>query len=347
VGSNTLKEAGFEDLSSATIRNYFANLEETGFLTQQHSSGGRIPTPKAYKLYANEHKESATLDHTHSEKIQALALVQTKEIVTHLEKMVEELSELTGLAAFSSAPRFDYDTLLDVKVLSIDTERLLAVLITDFGTISTEVIYTDIPVNTFGAKRIENYFKARLLSLPLPSNLTPEEERITLKFYNEAMVRYLVGYSHFTDYDLFKTGFSKLLNYPEFNEPGSLSASLSIFENNRSLRLLLKDCLKHDSLKVWVGDDLNPYISAPSDLSLLAIPYKINGKGVGAVGLLGPNRIPYPQLMGLLRYFSESVSAMLARNIYTFKISVREPNEGALLLQAPQVKLLEVKHDNT
>ena len=193
VGSVTLKESGFEDLSSATLRNYFASLEAAGYLTQQHASGGRIPTHRAFKLYANEMANDGIIDSSMAKEIHAIGHIETKEIIKTLQTLADTLSKLSGIASFITLPRFDHDTILDVKVVPIDASRLLVVLITDFGQIQTETLYTEIPIHNFGAKRIENYFKSRLFNLALPENLEPEEESAAKKFYNEAMVRYLVG----------------------------------------------------------------------------------------------------------------------------------------------------------
>ena len=343
VGSHSLQDAGFEDLSSATIRNYFAHLEGEGYLIQQHTSGGRIPTNKAYRAYAEEHRDRRVIDPKEAAEIRALGEIETKEIVMAMQKIAEELSRISGSAVFLSSPRFDTDTILDVKVVPIDAGRLLVILITDFGTLHTEIIYAEKPIHTFGAKRIEAYFRSRLFNLPKPDNLHAEEEKIALKFYNEAMVRYLVNYSHFIEDEVFQTGFSRLLHFPEFRDPESLSHSLSLFENHHTLRLILKDAMKHRSLKGWIGEDLLPFSEHAENLAILAIPYKINMREAGAIGLIGPSRLPYPRLFGLLQAFSESLTNMLTKNIYKFKISVRDPSRFSLMLEGPHVKLLENK----
>ena len=343
VGSQALQESGFDDLSSATIRNYFAHLEDEGYLTQQHTSGGRLPTQKAFRLFAKENLDKGMIGKEEAEGLFSLSQIETKEVVVAMQKIAEELSRLTSTAVLLSSPRFDQDSLLDVKVIPIDTGRLLVILITDFGSIHTEILYADRPIHTFGAKRIEAYFRSRLLGLEKPENLEPDEEKIAQKFYNETMVRYLVSYSHFIEEELFKTGFSKLLNFPEFHDPATLSHSLSLFENHQGLRLILKDALKHDTLRVWIGDDLIPYASYTDDLALIALPYRINGRPAGALGLLGPSRLPYPHLFGIMQAASDALSHMLTKNIYKFKISVREPGLSTLRLEGPQVKLLENK----
>lgn len=343
VGSQALQEEVFEDLSSSTLRNYFAHLEEEGYLTQQHTSGGRIPTNKAFRAYAAENLEKGVIDQKEEANIRALGQIETKEVVAAMQKVAEELARMSSAAVFLSSPRFDQDTILDVKVVPIDTSRLLVVIVTEFGTIHTETLYSEKPFHIHGAKRVEAYFRSRLFNLPKSEPLEADEEKLALKFYNEVMVRYLLSYSHFLEEEVYKTGFSKLLNFPEFHDPVSLSHTLSLFENHRSLHLLLKDTMKHGTLKIWIGEDLIPYSSNAENLALMALPYRINGRVAGALGLLGPSRLPYPRLFGLLQAFSDSLTALLTKNIYKFKIAVREPSLFSFMLEGPQVKLLENK----
>lgn len=174
----------------------------------------------------------------------------------------------------------------------------------------------------------------------MPENLLPEEEKIGQTFFNELMLRYIVGYSNFIDEDIYRTGFSKLLTYHDFQEASMLASGLSLFENVHSMRLLLKESKTLDRLKFWVGDDLNSYAVPNPNCSVIAIPYYINCKAVGAVGLLGPTRLPYRTLFSTLRLFSECVTETLTRNIYKFKINYRQPEAGKQYLGKEEHRLI-------
>lgn len=341
VGSNILKDAGFEDLSSATIRNYFAQLEDEGYLTQSHSSSGRIPTAKSFRHYAKEFENEYALDPDKKKLLEKYRSVEKREIAKLLREMAEELSSLTSCAVFLSAPRFDNDLLLDVKITPIDHNRILCILITDFGQIQTEVLFTDHKLNTFEVKRIEAYFHWRLTGQDKPSNLTPEEEQLAQKFYNETMVRYLASYSNFSKEDLHTTGFSKLLNYPELREANTLAKVLAIFENESAMRHLLRDCMKRGTLRYWIEEDLTPFTRSSSPCSTLLFPYFIGATPAGAIGLLGPTRIPYRQLFAILRAFSELISEVLRKNVYKFKISYRNASDKAIYLEPEKQLLIE------
>lgn len=339
IGSNTLKEFSFEELSSATIRNYFAHLEEEGYLSQQHSSGGRIPTAKAFRLYAQEYEDEDQISENHLRELKKMRSQETHELAAYLEQAAETLSNMTQLAVFLSAPRFDRDYITDIKLVGIDHARCLGVMVTNFGVIQTEVLHLDKKLSSFSLKRIETYFHWRLHRMHQaaetddenkPDNLTDEEEQLAQQLYNEIMMRYIVSYSNFTDEDIYSTGFSKLLAYPDLQDTGTLTHCLALFENIQSLRLMLKECSKKETLRYWIGEDLHAFSKGSHDSAVITVPYFINKQCVGAIGLLGPIRLPYRQLFGLLRHFSESISEALTRSIYKFKITYRQPQSGAI-----------------
>lgn len=340
VGSNTLKENGFEHISSATIRNYFANLEKEGYLKQQHASGGRIPTTEAYKLYAEFHLESRIIDPKDLALLQKELNQDTREIALYLQNGAELLSTLTQGAIFLSAPRFDQDIVIDIKVVGIDAKRCLVIIMTDFGLIHTETLYTPKKLSSFSLKRIESYFHFRLTGLDRPK-LNPEEEELASGFYNEVMIRHIVGYSNFSAIDIYKTGFSKLIRFPEFRDATVLATGLSIFENTGFMRKMLGKCTREGELKVWIGDDLRHPSASTAQSTIVAIPYFIHGKAVGAIGLLGPIRIPYPKIFGILRTFSQILSEVLTRNLYKYKITYRQPQSEQVKMQTPPPKLIE------
>lgn len=341
VGSNTLKECGFVDLSSATIRNYFAHLEEEGYLMQQHASGGRIPTDKAYRLYAEDCSTTINDHFEQTEEFTNLRNSETREIAAFLQRAAEKLSEITNSAVFLSAPRFEHDFIVGIRLMAIDHTRYLCVLITDFGEVVTEILQTPKKLGGFTIKRIEEYFHWRLTGIDKPESLSKEEEEVAQSFYNELMVRYIVSYSNFDSEEIYRTGFSRLLSYPEFQDPTLLAQSLDIFENTHGMRLLLKECSKHDTLKFWIGDDLTTYSPRPNpNCSVLAIPYRVNKQPVGAVGMLGPVRIPYRQLFSILHSFAENVSEALTNSLYKFKINMRQPKYKEIAFTKADLQLI-------
>lgn len=340
IGSNTLRENGFNALSSATIRNYFAKLEEDGYVKQQHSSGGRIPTALAFKAYAEEHVDKPRPTPEDKKAIEQLLKKETREVATYLLQAIEKISEITQCAAFLSSPRFDQDFILEIKLLYIDQNRLLSVLVTDFGLIRTEVLYTDKKLSSFTLKRLEAYFNWRLTGIEKPS-LDPDEETLGARLYKELMLRHIVSYTNFSAEDLFQAGFSKLLSYPDFNDASALASGLSLFENKQMLRKLLSTTSETGKLKCWIGDDLHPFSPEASACSVIAVPYRINQSICGAIGILGPNRIPYRHLFGQMEQIAQSISDSLTKSVYKFKISFRSPKPSSLEFQKTHPEFLD------
>jgi len=352
IGSNTLKEHGFDHLSSATIRNYFVELEKQSFLRQPHSSGGRVPTNEAFRIYAEEIIDAvAPATPEIEEKLHTLEGISPRHLFRYLQTAAETLSATTGYATFLTSLRFDHDFILDIKLLVIDHERLLSVIVTDFGQILTEVLPIKQKLSSFSCKRIEAHLQSRIKGGESPENLTEEEELLAKAIYNEIMVRYIVRYSNFSDEDVFRTGFSQLLAYPEFSDPLALTTGLSLFENTSHMRLLLNDCVRDGKLRFWIGKDLAPYASAAQGCSVIAIPYHIGQLKAGAVGILGPCRMPYRKLFAILHAFSECISKSLTKSLIKFKLSFRQPrtsspylaSEERAIVDKTAQKLLEIK----
>lgn len=346
VGSQTLKENGFSLLSPATLRNYFVKLEEAGFLKQQHSSGGRIPTSLAYKAYAEFVHSAAALDELEKEHLFQLLSKETREVHLYLQKAAEILSNITQGAVFLSSPRFDQDFVLDIKLLSIDIHRVLCVLVTDFGTVRSEILFIEKKLSAFSIKRIEQFFHWKITGLDKPK-LNSEEELIANKFYSEILLRHIVNYSSFSYSDILKTGFSKMLQYPDFNNTTSLANGLALFENDQALRSLLMECSEKKEIKFWIGEDLYPFSSQTNSCSVLAIPYYIHNTAVGSIAILCPSRAPYKKLFATLKTTSEAISSSLTKSLYKFKISYRQPttaditfNNQSPLLSFPNKELL-------
>lgn len=343
IGSDTLRENGYESLSAATIRNYFVRLEKAGYLKQQHSSGGRIPTELAYKLYAEKYQSSPPLKDKDNETLKAKLLRETREVASYLQRAAEIISQATGCAIFLSSPRFDQDLLLDIKLVEIDPNRCLCILVTDFGMVHTELLYAERGLSEVDLKKIASYLQWRISGLERPA-LNEQEEQLAAQFYREIMLRHIVSHSNFSAEDLYRTGFSRLLAYPDFNDAAALASGLALFENEVDLRESLKRASLDGDLCCWMGEDLE-FLSTPlSGCSLILIPYRINQTVAGTIGLLGPLRMPYRRLFGAMKTASDAISSSLTRSLYKFKIAFRQPKAPAIAL-ASRSLFIENKSD--
>ena len=327
IGSQTLQENGFDSLSTATIRNYFAKMEEQGYLKQQHTSGGRIPTAKAFRFYADHFRQQGIIEDSQETAFDEAFAKEGREIAAWISRAAEALSDASQCAVFISTPRFDQDFIQDVRLLMLEKDKILSVLITDFGLIRTETIYLGEPVNASFLRSAEEYFLWRMNKGEKPLFQNEAESKLVQRIYNEVMVRHVVGYANFPAEDIVRTGLSKLLTYQEFNDAAALARSLSLLEDQAQMRALLRECSKQNQLLSWIGDELCPYVPPESECTVISIPYKIGELNAGAVAILGPMRLPYRNIFGLLQSFSERLSRKLTEGIYKYKITFRQPEK--------------------
>lgn len=326
IGSQTLQENGFESLSSATIRNYFSKMEEAGLLKQQHTSGGRIPTERAFRKFVDHFQNEGFVEKEQEEKIQSATKGDLREIATFLHKAAERLSDLTKCAVFISAPRFDQDFVQDAKLIRLGPDKVLSVLITDFGMIKTESVYLEKEVDSQFLRTAEEYFLWRMNKGEKPLFETQQQAKLAQRIYNEIIVRHVVGYANFPEEDIIRTGLSKLLGYPEFNDAAQLASSLSLLEDENAMRALLRKSTKKGVLSQWIGDELCPFLPERAECSVIAIPYRINQAVTGSIAILGPLRLPYRNLFGILQVFGEALSLSLTQSVYKHKITFRQPS---------------------
>ena len=336
VGSNTLKESGLKNMSSATIRNYYAKLEQAELLKQLHTSGGRIPTSKALKLYAKEVEEANQLKKEERLLLKSQLDQETKEVAAYLQKAAEVIAEATGCATLVTGPRFDQDAISEVKLVNVDEKRLLAVLITTFGLIRTEVLHTPSRISSFSLKRLETYFTHRIKNLPKPE-LEKNEEELAEKLYSELILRHIVNYANFTRAEIYKCGFSKMLYHPELLEATALAGSLSLFENPHLLNRFLHRAIEDHKLSYWIGDELKENL-ATEHCSVIAIPYVIGQRSLGAICLLGPARMEYSRIFALLKVATDEMGTTLMKSMNKFQITYREPRLDLPFEESPKIQ---------
>jgi len=327
IGSNSLREQGFQHMSSATIRNYFAELEKKNLLAQQHISGGRIPTPKAFKMYAKYCLDSCQIDKKDEKTLQKKLNKKSKKITDYLNQSLETLAEITNLSVFQSAPRFDQDFVSNIKLLAIDKNKLLCVILTDFGMIKTEILYSNQNLDDNVINIIEDFFLWRMNKKEKPIIKNQSIVKLAQHLYNEMMVRYIVGYANYSFEDVYKTGLSKLLSYPEFKDPSILAEGLSIFENIDQMHEIMQKNIKKNDISYFIADDLEKFGFKIKNTAIICIPYYISNIAVGSIGILCPLRIPYKKVFSALKCYSKHLSDNLSQAIYKYKITFRRSSD--------------------
>ena len=334
VGSKSLKLDQFNDISSATIRNYCNKLEQEGYLIQKHLSSGRIPTQLAYREYINCFIDKGIISKKEEQFLKENLLSNTKEINDYLHKALDILSLITNCTCFISFPFFDRDLIEKIKVIRIDEKKLLFILITTFGAVRTEIIYSPKSLEEEHIVEVENLFLWKLGKIEKPKMLNSSVDKLSQYFYNEIILRHFVSTSQDSLSNVYKTGLSNLLGYEEYKDINALSHCLKVFENKELLQTLFKETLKINKLTCWIGTELNCLLDNElNNCSVITIPYYINNLPVGCIAISGPLRLNYKKMFGILHVFSKTISNNITKNIHKFKISFKkQKNSDELIL---------------
>jgi heat-inducible transcriptional repressor len=344
VGSQTLKDTTFKSVSSATLRNYCSKLEKSGYLVQHHSSSGRIPTPKAFCYYADKMLEESLETNSPTTERSSFIESDNKDVAYYLQQAAETLSQQTNCASFIISPRFDQDFISKIQLISVDETRLLSIISTDFGSIHTQLLHVNEKQSQFALKRIEEYFHFCLTGLDEP-NLDNTELNLAKRLYNEVALRHFVSYTNMYQEDVYKAGFASLLNYPEYHDPEVLSEMLSFFDHPIKLQKILKQCMQKEGLSFWIAQDLEELSHHAKNSSLIAIPYYIHQKLVGAIAILGPMRMPYKKNFTILSDAAKSISNCLTKIIYKYKITYRQSQSTLLEAKTHEPKMIALAHN--
>jgi heat-inducible transcriptional repressor len=344
VGSQTLQEEVCADISSATIRNYFAALEADGYLKQQHLSGGRIPQAKAFLDYAHfcfgRFKEGPL------PQIEALPLsgsISSNEVVSFLQQAGDTVSQRASMAVAMSAPRFDHDVITDITFVFLDVQRALAVITTEFGLVHTALLYSQQTISHALLRKAERFSRSRLFREHLEPDLFEGDElEHVRKLYQEAMASYFVSYSSVSQEDLWRTGFSRLLKRPEFEDAQAISAPLSLFENSNALRGFSRDAVRANGLRFWVGEELMPYAVGEPNCAVISVPFRVGSHPVGALIAVGSMRVMYYDLFCLLESAANQVSSILTNCLHHHRMTYRAPETQAILVKGVQQLALDV-----
>ena len=307
VGSRYLVERAGLSVSPSTVRNELAELETRGLLTHPHTSAGRVPTERAYRLHADEllaRQESrpGTFPLDLSEL--------RREIDSALERTSEVLSRVTHMLALVSAPPLQTTTVRHVEVLLLNPRTVMAVVITSTGGVAKRLVDFVEPVDPGLAKWAREYLNERLAGLRLGTNavrraleepsLSPPERRFL------AALRPVFTDVLQSEQRLYLGGTAELLEDARGDELDLYRDVLVTLERRAALLELLGEAL--DPLRTWVrvGGELDH--PALQDAALVGATYGLTNRALGAVGLLGPVRMDYDKAIRSVRAAAQELS---------------------------------------
>lgn len=316
VGSRTLAKKYDLGISPATIRNEMSDLEEMGYLEQPHTSAGRIPSSRGYRVYVDQlmGRGHATRDEVAliEKQILSMASFQIDKIIKQTSQM---LSELTNLAIITTKPSSLKSQIRTLQLVSLGDKHIMVVLVLDNGQVKNTIIDSG-----KAPKAEELLVLSNLLTVKL-SGLTSSEIDISVM---DSIRRDLEGYSELFSSvmaavhdalfegvnEYFVEGKNNILDYPEFNDIQKAREVLEVLEHPDEFMVSVdsEDGFK-DEFRIVIGEESN--FPETKDWSVISAKYKLNGQDVGTINLLGPKRLDYSKMSTILKSVVEELNRKL------------------------------------
>jgi heat-inducible transcriptional repressor len=309
VGSRLLARRYFRKLSPATIRNVMSDLEETGYLAQPHASAGRVPTDKAYRFYVESFPRASP-----SAPPPAEMLVPRASGVDHLmERTSEHLSSATRMTGLLLAPPLKHTTISRVELMPLEPDRALAVLVTDSGWVTARAITLDPPLGADEVRKISREltrrFHDRTVAEIVEMETSPADPLDELHTRARAVMdQILVVLRGRT---LYVSGAINMLDHPEFWDIETTRDLLRTFEQKERLGDLMAALARNEGVNVTIGQE-NPYAEM-RECTLITSTYLYRNQVLGILGVVGPRRLPYPDVISVVNETARSISEALSR----------------------------------
>ena len=310
VGSRTLSKRPDIDLSPATIRNEMSDLEEMGYLTHPHTSAGRVPSDKAYRLYVDQLMQGSDLPAENKQEISARLHKDADELDQTVEHAAQLLSEMTNLVSFAITPNRSESKINYINFLPVDEGTVVLMIVCEDGKVTNSAIRMNSPYTeenlTLMSKVMTHNFKGRAVSSVLTDNITSmfEEDMNALSNLAGSVVpSFMKTLEKMLNVDLYMDGYSNIFRLPEYSDIAKAQNFLETVTNKEQFTNVLVN--RENGLAITIGDENSEDLK---DFALITADYKVNGKLVGRLGVIGPKRMKYGEVTSVIKYITDNLS---------------------------------------
>ncbi len=312
VGSRTLSKASGLELSPATIRNVMADLEELGLIASPHTSAGRIPTARGYRLFVDTMLTAQPGLMEPKPLEQQLQPDQPQRVITSAAHLLSNLSSFVGVV---TAPR-KASVFHHIEFLRLGDRRVLVIMVSPDGDVQNRVIFTAQDLSQAELAEASNRLNAHYAGLTLEAvrerlKNEVDELRGEIALLMQAAVQAGTDAMAGSEEHLIISGERNLLTVQDFsNDLGSLRRLFGLFEEKTQLMRLLDVSSRAEGVRIYIGGESQvvPY----EELSVVSAPYEIDGQVVGTLGVIGPTRMAYDRMIQIVDITSRMVSQALS-----------------------------------
>lgn len=298
--------------SSATIRNDMAELEKEGYLDKPHTSAGRVPSAKGYRFYVDEllNDENISLDEIQFIKSRLETKVNEIEDLTKIT--TNTISELTHYATVAIGPKSIEQEIEDIKFVLLGSRVLMAVILTDSGSIKESIIKFDEDITASQVENLNFIFNNKLRGKPLGKIDKPMEEYITSEMNNQInVIKPIIDQMNKAieeSENLYLEGASRVFDFPEFNKIDTARNFLNILDTKEMMIDLLNTGFAKD-INVYIGDENSN--DELKDFSIVTFKHTVGNKDLGTIGIIGPKRMDYSKVISVMKYISKNLNNQL------------------------------------
>ncbi len=308
VGSRTLARASGIELSPATIRNVMSDLEVLGLIASPHTSAGRVPTSRGYRLFVDT-MLTADREQVHTP---SLAADQPQKVIANAANLLSDLSQFVGVVI---APRRS-SIFRHIEFLRLSERRLLVIMVSPEGDVQNRVLFTESDYTTSQLTEASNYLNHHFAGMAIEQvreKLLAEVEslRSEIATLMQAAVQVSTEALSQPQDDVVISGERNLLSVSDFSsDMGQLRRAFDLFEQKAQLVRLLDISAQAEGVRIYIGGESQ--IVPMEELSVVSAPYEIDGQVVGTLGVIGPTRMAYDRMIQIVDITSKLVTNALS-----------------------------------
>ncbi|CAN5260428.1 heat-inducible transcriptional repressor HrcA [soil metagenome] len=313
VGSRTLSKASGLELSPATIRNVMSDLEDMGLIVSPHTSAGRIPTARGYRLFVDTMLTTQRDPFSVTSQMARIAPDQPLKVISSAAHMLSSLSQFVGVVM---APRRT-SVFRHIEFLRLSEKRFLVIIVSPDGDVQNRVIFTETdysPSQLIEASNFLNSHYAGMAIEEVRERLKNEVEVLRGEIATLMQEAVLVSSEAIESRDeVVVSGERNLLAVSDFSsDMGNLRKLFDLFEQKAQLMRLLDVSSRAEGVRIYIGGESQviPY----QELSVVTAPYEVDGQVVGTLGVIGPMRMPYEKMIQIVDITSKLVSTALSHS---------------------------------
>jgi heat-inducible transcriptional repressor len=314
VGSRALSKISGLDLSPATIRNIMADLEEMGYVASPHTSAGRVPTPRGYRLFVDTLLTVRHLDEHSVEASMRLPAHQPQKVIANAAQMLSSLSQFAGVV---QSPRRE-SVFQQIEFLRLSEKRILLVIVDPRGDVQNRLLLTDVDYSPSQLTESANYLNQNFAGLSFDAvriRLTGELRQLRDDMGRLMQAAVEAGSEAMADQGdaMVISGERNLLSVSELSSNmGSLRQLFEMFEQKTGLMQLLDMSSKAGGVQIFIGGESK--LVPLDEMSVVTAPYEVNGRIVGTLGVIGPTRMAYERVIPIVDITAKLLSNALSHS---------------------------------